>query len=657
MVAGNGLADPYTETNGANPDETESFPIEVPPGVMLVYWDVLGLLPSVRPPSAIFQPGHSTSTTCLVFAGGGASQPQGMSGYLQTTYTPTPNSNQGFEVRDFELAYEIDDHFNGIQILDVILDGVSAHDCQKAMSIKKNDLGSFNVLVKRSLFRGPDGSPFQPIAQIIEVYFDDALAAGLFSPSVEIRNCDLRPAGADLQSSAITILNRGGADDYLQVLIKNCHISGQPPVQSIPPVPVQKILGSCIEAVWETHARGRVTVQDCTLWDAEGDGVLGSVQTGHEGTAQGEIEILGCDVAFHGAPSLAISPAIAAATFSASGIHLTATEGGDWLDVEFRGTEARDNHRHGAFLELSSFDDESDAFRNVDVDYCNFSRNGLALGASEEGHGFYVLLKEATINLEMHRSLLARNHTTGFKAFLREGMTQRHQDLAITNTVISANEAKAAGDPGPTTWYLPRHISPFTVMSEDGDHTATINLSHVTFTDCEAPYAVSIYEWVDSTFGFNYQQLWSTASTVDNSVLKKNHFDYFGQLVDQAYYPEPPDPNNPPPGGHLWIRMFNSTSESNLGNQTPQFFTAYTLAQGNFYDEPSLQSFTLIGTDLGLVFPSFSSGSLSPLVDNGGAPVYASEATDVRGPGYPRVVDYGNNGSPIRDVGAFELQN
>lgn len=654
MVAGNGLSDPYTTDSLAGANATETFPIAVPNGILLVYWDKLGLLPSVKPASAIFLPGDSLANTCFTFEGGPpVNETQGISAYLQTTQTPWPNRNQGFEVHDFEKAFSIDDDPLNTAQLDVLLDGVSTFDCQQSIIVKKDHDGTFNVLVKRSALRSPSsGSMFQPNLQVVEIVFDDSSGIAPFTPIIEIRNCDFRPDGVNLESSMITVLNTGGSDDYLHVLVKNCYITGQPLVEPIPPNPVSKILGACIEAVWAGNARGRVTVQDCKLWDAEGDGILGSVQGG--GDALGEIEVLGCDVAYHGSQATGINPVIAVGTFSDSGIHLAAIEKGDWLDVEFNDTETRDNYRHGVFLELSSNNDEDDGFRNVDVDYCNFSRNGLALGADEEGHGFYVELHEATINVEIHRSLLSRNHTTGFNAFLDRGDTTRHQVIAVTNTVISANEGISFADPGhPWPVALPRHIAPFTVESVEGDHTATVNLSHVTFTNCVAPFAVSMFDWEDTTFGFTHQQLWSDASSIDNCVLKSNYWPATTHLSDQAFYPEPPDPSSPPPGGHLWIRRFDSTSYSNLGNYNPVWSAAYVPVRNNFYTDPQLTAYTWMNTSLGLVFPQ----GTSPLVDVGGGTVFASESTDVRGSGYPRIVDYGNNGSPIRDIGAFELQN
>jgi hypothetical protein len=289
----------------------------------------------------------------------------------------------------------------------------------------------------------------------------------------------------------------------------------------------------------------------------------------------------------------------------------------------------------------------------VDVDFCNFSRNGLQLDPDLEGQGFFVRLLEATINLEMHRSLLSRNHTTGLKFFLESGTTARNHQIAVTNTVISANEGKAGTDPGlyANRNNLPRHISPFTVLSANQTHFATVNLSHVTFTDCVAPYAVSMHQIDDPSLGL-VTLLWSDSSSVDNSVLNKNHWTNGAIIEDQAFYPEPPDPNNPPPD-HLWLRMFGSTSYSNLGTTKPMFDNAYTPVRNNFYTDPLLTAFTWMNTLLGNVFPSTS----SPLIDVGGGTVFASEQTDVRGPGFPRVVDFGLNGTPVRDVGAFELQN
>jgi hypothetical protein len=153
--------------------------------------------------------------------------------------------------------------------------------------------------------------------------------------------------------------------------------------------------------------------------------------------------------------------------------------------------------------------------------------------------------------------------------------------------------------------------------------------------------------------------LWSAASSVDNSVLIKNMWPATGSLVsDQAYYPEPPDPNvPPPPPDHLWRRMFQSTSYSNLGNYLPPFYQEYTPVQNNFYADPLLEALTWLSTSLGKVYPGTSAGTLSPLIDFGGGTVFAPENTDVRGPGFPREVDFGLNGIPVRDVGAFEVQN
>ncbi len=656
-VAGNGPLATYTDLPGTSGWSDEAFPIKVPEGVRVDYWDKNGLLPGQRPPTAVFTRGVSLASDCFQFFGGGTNIPQGINAYLATTITPTPNLNQGFEVRDFELAYKIQESaFPPVLVLKVILDGVSAYECHQAAAIAINYL-SADITVKRSVFRSPSGAFFQPDKQVVEIVSDTSAAGGPQSPKVSLIHVDMRPQGTDLRSTMLTIQNGGDAEDYLIFTLNNSHISGQPFVQQIPPSPLHKIQGACVENAWVGDARGRTTIQNTVLWDAEGDGVFAFIRGG--GNAEAEIEFLSCDAAYNGAASPPIGPVLSPTTlftFSGSGIHLAALEKGNWQDVEFRETEARDNYNHGAYLELVSFPDENDAFQNVDVDFCNFSRNGLVLDSSVEGQGFYVRLQEAEINLEMHRSLLARNHTTGLKFYLVSGDTARHHQIAVTNTVISANEGKAPLESTfipyfPNRDEIPRHISPLTVMSENQTHYATVNLSHVTFTDCVTPYAVSMLQMDDPSLGL-ITLLWSDASSVDNSVLKKNRWINGADIEDQAFYPEPPHPDLPPPD-HLWLRMFESTSYSNLGTDFPPFGFRYTPVRNNFYTDPSLTAFTWMNTLLGKVFPS----AASPLIDIGGGTVFASETTDVRGPGYPRVVDFGLNGSPVRDVGAFELQN
>lgn len=644
-VAGNGSLIQYTDDPGVNGWQEEQFPIAIPHGVRVDHWDKNNLLPHQRPPTAVFSRGDSAASDCFQFFGGSSSLPQGISGYLLTIPQPIPNLNQGIEVRDFEVAYRIQEsQFTQIGVLEVVLDGVSAYECQQSVVIAVTYV-SADITVKRSVFRSPSGGNFQPNEPVVEMLFDTGSDSLSQSPKVLFVNVDMRPQGADLQSSMMTIENRGGTQDYLTFTLKNAHISGQPWVQPIPPNPVNKIKGACIENLWFGDARGRTSIQNAVLWDAEGDGVLAFIRGANSAVA--EIEILSSDVAYNGGTNALAQPVLAGSSpiaFSGSGIHLAALEKGNWQDVEFRETEARDNYKHGAYLELGSFADEHDGFQNVDVDYCNFSRNGLSLDPSEEGQGLFVRLHEAEINLEMHRSLLSRNHTTGLKFFLESGDTARAHEIAVTNVVISANEGKAGPDPGqyPNRDNLPRHISPLTVMAENQTHYATLNLSHVTFTDCAAPYAVSVHQMDDPTLG-EVILLWSTSSSVDNSVLNKNHWNNGGFTENQAYYPEPPDPNQLP-ATHLWLRMFGATSYSNLGKDQPLHFVMYTATQGNFYSDPALIVFTWMNTLLGNVFQ----GAGSPVIGAGGGTVFAPENTDVRGLNYPRVVAQ-------RDVGAFEV--
>jgi len=109
-VAGRGSSSPYTFDALLPADQRETYPIGIPDGTRIRYWDVNGVLPA-RPPSAVFNPGAVPGDTCfaLLEVNTGTNM-SGIAGYLPVVPMTLPDTNQGFELRDFAVGIQIEDN-------------------------------------------------------------------------------------------------------------------------------------------------------------------------------------------------------------------------------------------------------------------------------------------------------------------------------------------------------------------------------------------------------------------------------------------------------------------------------------------------------------------------------------------------------------------
>ena len=568
----------------------------------------------------------------------------GITGYLVTQLLPTlPDTNQGFEIRDFELGVEMNDGGGAMNVPDYLLDGIAFFECRRAVSARNSSKSGSSMTVRRSLIRGASSS-FSPTEPLVEVEVTDGDNLGIASTlTFTLDSVDIRPSGTNCLSSAVVFRaweTERDDIDSLTARMRNVKITGRSVLNPIPgPISQQYFEGAGVEAGVKDGSVGRFILENVLIQDARGEGFYGLVNKEDSAGffSATSTSMLDNGAATHADPFLQ-SNGFGSAIFDESGLHLEVSEEGSWTVDEGRVSHFSDNYRHGVFLESGSFPDETDGFPLAEFVLCTFMRNGLPL-SSGQGHGISVYTRDTTTALELSQSALSGNRSCGVQMFFDSAETIRGQRLQITNSTISANLGLG---PAFMNGAFPIDTNPVSVVSLDDSNGLTMNLSQTTITDNATPYAVALY-------GISVpaqEALWplgGSSSSVDNSVLKENGFTPAGGgFSDQAYYPEPV-----PGFVTQWDSIFDATAFSNLGNEVgagtlPQ----YTTAQGNFYADPLLIPFTFLGNPLGAVFPSAS----SPLIDAGGSFRVATESTDNRGPGFPRLLGAG------WDVGAFELQ-
>lgn len=553
-----------------------------------------------------------------------------------------PDTNQGIEIRDFNLGIEMADSNVAMGAPDFLLDGVAFYQCLQAINITNSYTAGAVITYERGLIRSttPPGAPVPPL---IEVLTNDLFQNRNTSLVLTLESLDIRPGTSMWGGSAIGIASLGSEndDDFIRVNLRNLKITGQSTINPIPgPISQQYFRGAGVEVGLKHGAIGRYDLENVLIRDARAEGFLGFVTTsGASGTFSAtNVSLIENGSDDHASPYLP-SMGIGGATFSESGLHLAAREGGTWTVDEGRESHFDRNYRHGVFLEASSFHDEADGFPLAEFDLCTFTGNGLELTA-EQGHGLHTFNRETTMDLRIHRSALSSNLSGGIQMYFDDAETSRSQRLEITNSTLSENGG--GGAVFFNAGVYPLDTNPVSVVSVDDSNSLETRISQVTISDNPTPYAIAFYGTNPSA----QVELWApgSSSTIDNGVLKENGFTPAsgGAFSDQAWFPEPPSPL----GGGQWEDIFDRTYFSNLGNELGVSLPAYTPDQGNFYSDPQLTPFTFMNIDLGVVFPS----ATSPLIDAGGASPFATEATDNRGPGNPRLL--GNT----FDVGAFELQ-
>lgn len=570
----------------------------------------------------------------------------GVTGYLLTQLLPTlPDTNQGFEIRDFELGVEMNDSGGGAMTTpNYLLDGVAFFECKQSVSARNSSTSGSSMTVSRSLIRGASSS-FSPTEPLVEVEVTDESNPGVTSSlTFTFDSVDIRPSGTNCLSSAV-VFRAWDTDhddqDSITARMRNVKITGQSTLTPIPGPSNQRFFeGAGVEAGIKDGSVGRFILENVLIRDAWGEGFYGLVS---KDFSSGFFSATTTSMLANGAvmnnPPFIQLLGFASADFDESGLHLEVSEGGSWTVDEGRVSHFSNNYRHGVLLESGSEPDETDGFPLAEFVLCTFMRNGLGLSFGQ-GHGISVYTRDTITALEVSQSALSGNRSCGVQMLFDSAETVRGQRLQITNSTISGNLGLGAAF---MNGAFPIDTNPVSVVSLDESNGLSVRLSQATITDNATPYAVALY---GVTTGAQ-DALWppgSTSSSVDHCVLKENGFiPSGGGFSDQAFYPEPLTPF----GLGQWQDIFDRTAFSNLGNELGSgTVPAYGTAQGNFYADPLLVPFTFLGNALGAVFPS----ATSPLIDAGGASRVATEATDNRGPGFPRLLGL------IWDVGAFEIQ-
>ncbi len=643
LVAGNGTVYPYEDNGSPDPKLTTRFPLTVPAGVKVQYWDADLSLPGVIPPPAMFRPGVGGSARCFSLSADYPSIPVQLRGYLNANLQSIPDTNQGFEVRGFDLAVNV--AFSTINygpIYQFVIDGVRVLDCQQAIRIEA-DPYNFQGLVQRCYFRvSPLGGASLPIAQLIEVLVADNPDNGPKTSKLTLQSVDVRTKDAPLQSSMITADVRYQADDFFELELKNCVINGRTDQPTIPTTSPTPIRGAGIEFVLHGQAHGRLEIENTRIQDCEGDGAFavaeGIASVGDFYSSYSTFEDNGDGQPY---PTVLSSGIM----FGESGVHLAILEGGRWNVVDVDRSHHRINYQHGMYLEGKGDEAHTSAFSSVDIRQSSFFENGLTLMGTDEGHGFFADIQAASVLAEIHQSAFVGNRTCGIKYLLRDTTSFYSHRLDCTNSVLSLQPGQGAGQDS--------ERAPITVLSELPVHRLDFHLSHVTVADNQAAYAVSLDQRGAST-PTEATYLWLTNNSVDNSILLLNG----AGNKDQAYYPEPPAD---PAALHLWNLLFFASYWSNLGSQGAVNAFNYSLSPNNCFDyEPQLLEYTHGSLALGEVFPGMlhQPPSLYSMIDFGGGPVvFATENDDMRGPIHPRVVNHPLNNLYIgRDRGAFEAQ-
>jgi len=645
-VAGNGFAYPYEDDGNLDPKLTTRFPLTVPSGVKVQYWDVDLSLPGLIPLPAIFQPGVGSSATCFFMQAHHATIPVQLRGYLNANQQSIPDTNQGFEIRGFGLAIRVEfrTSLGGSSVYRFVIDGVRTLDCLQS-SLISSQYYSFDGLVQRCYFRvSPQSGAHVPILPLVQIAAGDFVGTESRSGKVVLQSVDMRTKDAPLQSSMITSEVLYQSDDFFELELKNCVINGRTDLPTIPPTTPTPILGAGIEFMLRGQSRGRLELENTQVQDCEGDGVLAVA----EGIAsEGEFYSSYSTFADNGDGQPYPTTLSSGIEFGESGVHLAILEGGRWNKVDMDRSHHKTNHQHGLFLEGKGDEAHTSAFSSVDVRQSSFVENGLLLTGTDQGHGFHADVKATTVLAEIHQSAFVGNRTCGIKYLLRDTSSFYSHQLDVTNSVLSLQTGQGAGQDS--------ERAPITVLSEKPVHRLEFHLSHVTAADNQTAYAVSLDQRGAMT-PTEETWLWLPNNTVDNSILMLNG----AGSKDQAYYPEPP-PSLDPALEDLWIKLFFASHWSNLGSQGAANAINYSFSPNNCFDyEPQLVAYTHGSLYLGEVFPGLlhQPPTLYSMIDfGGGSIIFATEADDVRGPFHPREVNHPLINVYIgRDRGAFEAQ-
>lgn len=629
MVAGGAV--PYSVATG------ESFPIKIDPGVVIQYWDRYGELPSSLPPRAVFDgTGVPGTSTCFRMWSSSGSQASRILGYREASATPQPDTNAGFEVRNFDVAFRVDR--DGSQPPNGTLgfgevDGLAVFNCHQAVRIEVL-YPDATVAIRRSLFRGSDGSTFPADRPLCEMWVHGS-GTNTVQLDVEFANCDFRPSGTDLQAPMLVFEAYESGFVTGNLTLRNCSIQSEfgNPTQNV-------IQGAGVEALWRGGADGSLLIQDSVVQYCR-EGVIGEWKS--QGTT-GAVVIADSVFSNNGLDGndVPVRPYLykggqgMITELVNAGLHLSVTDGAQWTSYQVNKTTANGNFRHGLAIEGLASAGIPISLTGLQHRWCQFSNNGTNLPdtwVNKQGHGVYAFGKDYSFSLAVENTILSGNQSSGLKVRFDLPYVPLGHDFTLTNSLLSANLAKGsvlsqgAEDVSPLTFH-------FLDWASNPGHSATFHLSHVTAADNASRYALALLTDVD--------QHWSSGSVVENSVFRNNT----GlQGWDVSFYPEPD-----PAAANLFTRMFASTWNCSLNRLglTAQQEALYTTARNNFYSDPQLV--TYLG--LGKVFPTTPT---SPLIEAGRNPAVGILAKDVRGE--PRPVDYPNvSGTSLYDVGAFEVQ-
>lgn len=654
MVAGNGESFPYTHdpTPGLTYAETEFFPLDLLPGVLIKHWD-RNPQAGVRPFPAVFVPlvnGNTSQFSCFRFNGLDVSTVQtGIDAYINFYPVGLLDTNQGVQIQKFGKGIDIHDlnSPSGSPGFNVILRGISVSDCGQGLVVDiKNTLGSI-LRLSRTRMRTDGGVLFSSLP-LIDVSYEAANFSAVTSTfNFSLDRADLRPGEHGMGSSMVVFRgwSSDNGDDTLDVSLLNVLITGQAegavPVPGSPPPPPAQVIGQAgIEIGLKLNCQGRFNLRNVTVQNAQGDGLFGYVNgtnaTGPNTTAS--LTMSNCNFEGNGSAgtpdSFLLNQGFPGADLLESGLHLMVFDGGRWSIPQARESNFNYNYRHGVFLQSGASARKTDGF-GADFDLCTFFENGASVDPSETGHGFTSIMNGGQFHAGIHRSALSGNSSSGFHLSLENpgvvvGTTADHS-LKITNSTISRNQGN-----GTLVSPSPVGVNAISVFSRTDMNQFEIELSQNTVSNNASPYAVAL-------IGLNQlaqDGLFVGTSSVDNCVLNKNGGSVGGMPTDQAFFPDP-SVNS----GSNFNTIYSNTHHCNLGTDG---LTAYYSGSGNFFVDPQLTPFSFMGFSLGNVFP----GTGGPVVNQGSNPRAATEDTDNRGPGFPRWLDP----QQTYDVGAFEVQ-
>lgn len=636
MVAGH-AAGQYTEVGWVNAWETEDFPITIPPGIVVEYWDKNG-----QHDRAVFAPGASQAPYAFQIVDGDATFDTKLQGYFLTDPLPIPDDNQGLQVRGFETAVLVDDQLASRR-LRLLLDGVGFDQVGHALEVTLQQgpaLGRNSVTVSRTLLR-----PVPPAGSVGNLSCVHTTMVNGAQLDMTLSGADIRPAGADYPGSVLGFDLRDGGT-HAALTVRNVTIVGDP----VPGSGGQAhfFQGAGLEAGMRL-GNVDLLVENVTIEDCNGDGmalaIAGRSRTSTARIRNSRIQANGVD-GTSVPPQAAFQGALPG--FLRSGVQITIAEEAGWNLVEIEDCDIKDNYRHGIRLYANSNQDEVDAFYDVQLDRNLVQDNGLALAGNEPGHGLPAELIEAVLNLEVHRTRFVHNHSSGAQILLHPAQAQWTHHFTFVNSLFSRNLCE-----GGKHWPSKSDVAQLSVFVPNASwssggwdtNSALFLLSHLTITDNESPYGISIWnEYHDQTA----TMLWMDGFGMANCILAKNN----DPNSDVAFYPEAL-----PPGqiDDLFQAIFAATYSCDLGIAGAKYPPDYTTDRGNFYQDPLLLAVPFLG-GLGKVLPEtpVQGGATSPVIDrgmvHGGIP---TDPTDVRDE--DRTVAYsGTESTP--DVGAVEVQ-